>query len=200
MNDIFNPPSKSTKKLGIDLDDVLNTFNPDWIDLYNKKYGKKFGVHLQEKDITDWDLHKFVHKDVNLFQEFILQPSFFLNSGVQKNAVKCVDKLLDVFEEVYIVSASHFSTVPFKAEWIVKNLPNFPIKNFIPCYKKYMINIDGLVDDGYHNLETFPRKRILFDKPWNRQYQNEANGKDMIVVNGWSKDSVNQIIKFMHEN
>jgi len=92
--------------------------------------------------------------------------------GVQPDAQEVTKELLNYFD-IYVVSASHFSTVHNKAEWLIEHFPHIPIKHFIPCYHKYMIRGDILIDDGIHNLKDFCGTRILFDQPWNRQYQTE---------------------------
>ena len=46
------------KRLGIDLDDVLNCFNEGWIAEYNKRSGDALTV----EDITAWDIKAKVER------------------------------------------------------------------------------------------------------------------------------------------
>lgn len=43
-------------KIGIDLDNVLNNLNQEWIKLYNNDYDDNLAI----EDIKDWNLHKYV--------------------------------------------------------------------------------------------------------------------------------------------
>lgn len=198
--EVWNMRTNKKRILLSDLDDVLNTFNPHWINQYNKKYKQ----NLTESDIADWDLHKFTLPNVDVFKEFIYKKhlfkknNFFRTVRVQPYAQEVTRELLKYFD-IYEVSASHFSTVEDKAEWLVENFSHIPIKNFIPCYNKNMIKGECLIDDGYHNLINFDGKRILFDKPWNRQYQNDKfiDKNDIKVIRGW-KD-YEGIIKYIYE-
>lgn len=182
------------KTLLLDLDDVLNTFNSDktgWIKLYNDKYGdkhiEKYGTLLQTDHIIDWDLHKFTLPNVNVFDEFIYTNNFFRGVGVQPYAQEVTREMSKYFD-IYVVSASHFSTVPDKAEWLLEHFPHIPIKHFIPCYNKYMIRGDILVDDKFDNLINFDGERVLFNRPWNKQYQNDEllKSHSIEVMNDWT--------------
>lgn len=186
--------SNKRRILLLDLDDVLNTFNSDstgWIKLYNDKYGnehiRQYGTLLKTEHIVDWNLHKFTLPGVNVFNEFICNNNFFRRVGVQPYAQEVTREMVKHFD-VYVVSASHFSTVPDKAEWLLEHFPHIPIKHFIPCYNKFMVKGDVLLDDGYHNLINFNGTRILFSKPWNRQYQNDELLKlhSIEVMSSWA--------------
>lgn len=187
------------KTILVDLDDVLNTFNSastGWVKLYNDKYGdkhiEKYGTLLQTEHIVDWDLHKFTLPGVDVFKEFIYKKhifkknNFFRSVGIQPYAQEVTRELSNYFD-IYVVSASHFTTVPDKAEWLLEYFPHIPVKQFIPCYNKYMIRGDILIDDKFDNLINFDGKRVLFDRPWNRQYQSEEllKSHNIEVMNGW---------------
>ena len=166
-----------------DLDDVLNCFGDYWIPIYNEKSGDNLTVDR----ITDWNLSRFVlpeWKEKIFSKEIVLQDGFFLNIPIKEYAVEfmeyCCQRL-----ETYIVSASYPETVNDKAKWIMRNFPFFDIKRFIPCYDKFMIKGDLMVDDGVHNLETFDGLGLLMDRPWNRRHNKHARFYDLREVVEW---------------
>lgn len=187
------------KRLLLDLDSVLNDFVQSLCCSYNQNLEDcESTVNLS--DITDWDLNNSFKKPswelrgekYDILKEIALKNNFFKTVPVKEGAVWAT-KELSRYVDLYVVSASHFSTVADKAEWLLSNFPHIPIKNFIPCYDKSLIKADGLVDDGLHNLYNFEGKKFLFDRPWN--HERTALGYDYIKIYEWNKTSVDIILQ-----
>mgnify|MGYP000121489099 CR=1 FL=1 len=154
------------KRLGIDLDDVLNCFNEGWIAAYNNLSGDALTV----EDITAWDIDRFVKPKWKgrIFPEIVLKPGFFAGLPEREGAADFLKWACARFDTC-IVSASQCATVPEKAEWLRAHFPFFQLENFIPCWDKSLLRLDFLLDDGPHNaLACCENARVLlFDRPWN---------------------------------
>ncbi|MDR1631248.1 MAG: hypothetical protein LBS36_13705 [Oscillospiraceae bacterium] len=159
--------------LSIDLDDTLSCFNEHWISIYNQKSGDNISIDK----ITDWTLTQFVlpeWEDKIFSREIVYSKDFFLNVPIKEDAVDFMKWACEKYD-VSIVSASYFETVPDKAKWIIKHFPFFDIRNFIPCYYKYKIGADIMIDDGVHNFNRFEGKKYLIDRPWNKKFKEYDN-------------------------
>jgi 5'(3')-deoxyribonucleotidase len=57
------------------------------------------------------------------------------------------------------------------------------------------LDLDILIDDGLHNLENFKGKKVVFDRPWNKDstifncdYRMKMWNEDMLtVIKIWQK-------------
>lgn len=55
-----------------------------------------------------------------------------------------------------------------RADQIKKFFPEIPEKNIIPAYRKDIVDLDFILDDGAHNiLASNVKYPVLFRKPWN---------------------------------
>ena len=154
----------SKLKIGIDLDDTLNCLSRSWINAYNKEYSD----NLPLSDIKSWDIAKYVKPECgkDIFK-FLFIPGFFKNLDVQPHAVEVVKWLCETYD-VYIVSAAHYAVCGDKGAWLEEHFPFINYQNVIFCTNKSLMNLDYLIDDGSHNLETFNGKGLLFDSHHNQ--------------------------------
>lgn len=184
------------KSIGIDLDSTLNNLDDKWLELYNKDYNDK----LTKDNLTSWNITSIVKPECgDKIHDYLLQPGFFKNLGMQPNAYE-VTKWLSKLFDLYIVTAYHPKTCLDKALWVEKYLPQIPVRNIIFCNHKGLIKTNFLIDDGGHNIEDFSVSNkfgtpIVFDAPWNR-YLDNVNGIKFIRVKDWLeiKEVVSELI------
>jgi 5'(3')-deoxyribonucleotidase len=143
------------------------------------------GSHLQESDITEWEMTKFVppeHKEliIDLLNNKLLWESVtpLTDSRMYMNLL---NKDEDV--EIYVVTDTSPETTKIKMDLLHKYYQSFDMKNVIVTSHKDMINLDILVDDGVHNLINGSYKKVLLDYPWNR-YIND-NQYEIVRVKNW---------------
>ena len=166
------------KKLGIDLDDTLNNLCAHWVELYNKDYNDT----LTEFDC--WDVVSCVKPECGVrIYDYLLTPGLFYNLEIKPNAVEVIDYLLEYFD-IYIVTAYKPETCMDKVNWLKKYLPNINHNNVIFMNNKSLLNLDYLIDDGGHNIQSFKQTGIIFDMPHNRNMVNDGFF-DYIRVNNW---------------
>jgi 5'(3')-deoxyribonucleotidase len=172
------------KSIGIDLDSTLNNLDTVWLEVYNKEYNDNLTV----KDLTSWDIASIVKPECGqkMF-DYLLEPGFFKNLGIQPNAYEVTKWLSEQFD-LYIVTAYHHKTCADKAEWVEKYLPHIPTRNIIFCNHKGLIKTNMLIDDGGHNILDFSESNkfgtpILFDAPWNQHLGNNfIRAKDWLEI------------------
>ena len=165
------------KKLTIlvDMDDVLENLVECWVDELNKKCGSS----LCEEDITDWRIAKFFP---SLTNEDLFSP---LNTAEFWGKIAPMQNAQDI-HTIRIVTASHYATVPAKIKRLLEMYPYLKWEDVIVASDKSLIFGDIMIDDGTHNLEvTSCGLAVLFDRPHNRSYNDEAAG--MVRVETWDE-------------
>lgn len=156
------------KKLTIlvDMDDVLENLVECWVDELNKKCGSS----LCEEDITDWRIAKFFP---SLTNEDLFSPlntaEFWGKIAPMQNAQDILKKLIDDGHTIRIVTASHYATVPAKIKRLLEMYPYLKWEDVIVASDK------SLICD----------LAVLFDRPHNRSYNDEAAG--MVRVETWDE-------------
>lgn len=156
----FSNRMSNIKTIALDFDDVITPTLEEALNIYNKKYNKC----IRTEDITSWDLNKEI---VECFKEID-----FSKIKCKFNSLIYIKELL-LMTNVIIVTASCPETYLKKYYWILNNLPEFNINNFICCSNKEYIDADILVDDREYNLDKFTdsspnKKGILFCMPHNK--------------------------------
>ena len=167
-------------RIGIDLDDVINDLVFKWIECYNKDYNDTLSI----EDIKSWDIADYtkIGKD---FYKYLGDGKLFKSLSINDGAAKIIERLCKD-QEVYIVTANasyNTGVCDDKVNFVKKFMPFFPIKNIIFINNKSLLDLDVLIDDGLHNFEGFKGFKIIFDRPWNQDYDIENSFR----MNEWSE-------------
>lgn len=174
-------------RIGIDLDDTINNLVDFWIDRYNKDYSD----NLKIDDVKTWDIADYTKIGKSFYA--YLDSGIFKNLSIKDGAANIIEKLCEQ-HEVYIVTANasyNKGVCDDKINFIKKFMPFFPIKNIIFIQNKSLLDLDILIDDGLHNFDGFKGRKIVFDRPWNRDYKEhhwrmtEWNEKLINAINLW---------------
>lgn len=156
-------------KIGIDLDSVLNNLEDVWLAHYNRDYNDC----MIPEDLVSWHIHELVKPECGeKIYDYIKQKHFFLQMKPKPNAINVTKWLCDL-ADVYVVTASEPFTVEDKCKWLQRYYPHIPLERVIISHQKSMINVDYLIDDGAHNIISFPRTAIVFDMPHNRHLKHK---------------------------
>jgi len=158
------------KKLGIDLDTTLNNLNEVWLERYNQDYGDNLTEWI------GWDIHNHIKSECgHKIYNYLKEPDFFYNLDIRENAAEVIDYLLEYFE-IYIPSAYVAEACLDKVKWINKYLPNIKTENIIFINDKSLLELDYLIDDGPHNIQTFSpfKDAIIYDMPYNRYLDHDG--------------------------
>lgn len=167
----------------IDMDDVLELLSEHWVEVLNER----FGTSCTREDMHQWDVEKTFtgHSREEVYSP-LSEPGFWKGVKPMPGAVEAVQQLLSEGIEVYVVTTSYYKMLEEKMEDVLfKYFPCLKWGNVVVTSNKSLINGDILIDDGIHNLRSGAFIKVLFDAPWNREFDAEANG--MIRVHNWDE-------------
>lgn len=173
----------------VDIDDTISNFGEVLIRELNNIYNTSF----TKEDMNNWEWLKDNFKNPWIPTE---SKEFWDKVSIDKDAINCLEKLVQKDEEVYLVTASFPNDMlGYK---IRKTLENFNQKyinekNVIVCYDKSLIKGDFRIDDGIHNLYS-ESLNILLTQPWNKNF-NERKSKALTIrKNNWKE--INNLFNF----
>lgn len=191
--------------IGIDLDDVLLSFNESFLPYHNKKYG----TSIRKDDITDFGLEKFLNCSVDemlaRFTTYFTSEEHADSSPVE-GAVEAVITLAQK-HNLYVITAKPATLAESTRKWLDVHFPNVlprihfadHVGNTTQKRKKSEIcqelGIDILIDDAIHNANDAAgvvKKVFLFSQPWNKT---ETHLKPNVIrVHSWAEivESINK--------
>lgn len=152
--------------IGIDFDDVISNTLDVWVDWLNRKHG----LSVKLSDITHWKLLEiFPTLTKAELYEPLNTPEFWDDVSIKAGAQKVIETLIADGHSVYIITSSHYETLPYKFNrCLFKYFPYLSKENIIIAYNKSLIKADLLLDDGEHNLKDFSGIKVIFDMPHNK--------------------------------
>jgi 5'(3')-deoxyribonucleotidase len=174
--------------IAIDMDDVLNTLMPTWLDAYNREYGDTRAV----TDITNWDVWKHVKRECGQKIYDYHTPDLFLACAPMPGAQRVTQKLINDGHDLLVVSACwNPLNEAAKRQWLSEHFPwlnqdrcHFMLKGRAKCEHR----ADVLIDDGLHNFQGWPSGTIglVFDQPWNQVQAGATYDIPLVRVFTWS--------------
>lgn len=177
-------------KILVDADDVLENLCEVWVGELNRIYG----TSVELCNIKEWDMQLVFPQ---LTREEIYAP---INDDSFWDKLKPIDgsqAALEHFQEngheVFIVTATDPRYSKHKIEVLLNMFPTIDIDHIILTHIKQMVNGDVLIDDGIHNLIGGNYKKILVDRPHNRNIDDTAYG--IYRVKSWTE--IEEIINRM---
>jgi len=161
-----------SKTLAIDLDSVLADVVVTWVNEYNILKNSD----IAKEDIVAWDIHTLlpiteiesnsIFSDVWIHRWKDIPPT-------QNNIGKIIEKLKTENYRISILTRRDRKTIPYVYNWLEsKNIDCDDLIYIFDSTPKSIYPFDILIDDAPHNLAgiKFPKKAILFDQPWNRNF------------------------------
>lgn len=180
-------------RIGIDLDDTINSLVERWIEKYNENYNDSVKI----KDIKSWDIGDYTKAGKD-FYRYLGDGETFKNLSIKDGAANIIEKLCKQ-HEVYIVTANasyNTGVCDDKVNFIRKFMPFFQIKNIIFINNKSLLDLDILIDDGLHNFHGFKGTKIVFDRPWNYKDDKFDQGYDFRVFK-WDENILDIINNYV---
>jgi len=152
--------------IGLDFDGTINNMLDTWVEWLNKKHG----TDVKVSDITDWELAKaFPDLSKRELFEPLNTPEFWYYVTIKPGAVEIIEKLIQDGHKIYIVTSSHYRTLPAKLDnCLFAHLPFLKKEDIIITYDKSLIKCDILLDDAEHNLINFRGIKVLFNALYNK--------------------------------
>ena len=153
--------------LCFDLDGVCCDLASKWLAVYNRDWHDTLSLD----DITEWEWDRFVKPECGFrVYHYLSRPGFFADLAPLPGAVESLRRLQQRCELV-VVTASPRPAMADKAAWVRHHLPFVPKHNLVITHRKDLVRGDIMIDDAPRNLRHFAGERILFDYPYNRDFQ-----------------------------
>ncbi len=150
-------------KIGLDVDDILFSCNEYAVALANEEYG--FAPPMTVEEIRSWGK---TGKRTDLLLKYYRREDFVRNQPLLPGAAEFV-KALSERAEVFFITALPPELMGIRAARLMEAFPMVPGENIIMGFRKELMNMDMLLDDGGHNISAsgsaYP---VLMRKPWNR--------------------------------
>lgn len=170
-------------KIGVDLDNTLNTMCETLLSIYNEDADDD----LMLSDITDYKIDTFVKPDwQDKITTYFSDDLLWNKVGTVPMCQKYVKQLLDDGHEVYVVTSSHLYDMPVKYKWIKRKFPFIDRRNIITIQDKKLLKLDVLVDDYAENLYGGNFKKILLAYPWNENAENSMR-EGIVRCKDWAE-------------
>jgi 5'-nucleotidase len=168
-------------RLNCDIDDVLLPLVPAWL----KKYNRKYKDNLKVEQILDWNIDRFVKGECgSKIYEFIENPKIYNKIKPMPYALEGIDAFRELGFEIIYCTHSTVGAAGRKFIWLKDNGFWKEGDHYVETKSKHIIRADVLIDDNFSHIEKFQgRMPLLFDMPWNRQYNipNRMSGWKEII-------------------
>lgn len=168
-----------TKIAIIDVDDVCAELITGWLGRYNSAYHD----HLAPRDITSWNVDKFVKDECKGKMYALLSSDLYDSIKPVRGALEGVNGLRKLGFRVVFCTALVMRTAGRKFQWLNDNGFSVDQHDYIECSDKSLVMGDIMFDDRYENARDFTGLGVLFTKPWNASadYENRAkNWKEFL--------------------
>ena len=158
-------------RVGLDVDDVLLPCVELAVEWANRDY--HFEPPITMDEVKTWS-KSGTRTDFNRLDFFEAQTPL-------EGAKEFVRKL-SKRAEVFAVTAIKPIYMGIRSAQLTKFFPEIPEVNYIPAYRKDVVELDFLLDDGAHNiLASNVKYPVLFRRPWN------ANMTGTLAVNSYDE-------------
>lgn len=165
----------------VDMDDTIENLGLAWVEYLNRKYDKNVDWFSKR----EWDMQVY-YPDLTVEQIYgaLNDEELWDNVTVKENAPYYLQKLIDEGNEVYIVTASWYTTIKTKFErCLSKFFPFIKWDQVIVVSNKHLIKGDILVDDNPEHLVDGDYFGILFTAPHNIDY--DDSDSNIVRVDNW---------------
>lgn len=148
----------------------------DWVKRILEWYNEDKGTSFTKTDIKTWNMTMNLGPESEDFLRSSMRyPELYRDLDPIECSLKGVKKLIDNGHDVIIATAvPKCAGIAYhgKLEWLRRNMPFFPLNNFIAIQRKDLLDADVLLDDGLHNISQWVkmdnRIGVVFDNPWNK--------------------------------
>lgn len=158
----------------VDMDDVLELLVSGWTAYLNEKHG----INVDPNDVNDWDI-TLAFPMLTSEQIYAAEQDDHLWDYVEPmpGAPETLKRLIDEGHTLYVVTSSYYQTMKSKMDNVLfRYFPFLKWEQVIVTFNKQMIKGDVLIDDGPHNLIGGSYRKILFDRPHNRNFNESLYG------------------------
>lgn len=179
--------------IGCDIDNIICQTTKSVLNIHYKNSGEK----LKLSDITDYYIEKFVSLQYREdFYKIFLDKRVWKNIELLPNCIETIRKLDQAKHEIWFITSTEPANINGKYKFLQRTFPYINVRKRLittPC--KQMINVDILIDDAVHNVINAPYYSILFNYPWNVNFDDVSDDKIFRVFDWTQVESVVDLIE-----
>jgi uncharacterized protein len=177
-----------TKTFALDFDSVLADTMVIWVEEYNERHR----TNITKNDISAWDISKILPisvEEISKLFNYVWEYRWKEIPPCELDQNRTIKKIHESGFRISILTKRERPTVSYVAKWLDHH--DIFSDDLIFVYDatpKSEYPFDFILDDSPTNLidTTAPKIGILFDQPWNKDFQWPLRIKSL--------DEVNQII------
>lgn len=180
-------------RICVDFDETLFPTLEKALEIYNKKYNDNITID----QIITYNIYECLpEKTANNILNMFYKEELYTGLRPYKNATHVL-KNLSENNDIFIATASDFSTMLWKEQLIKQYFPFIPTKNIIKICDKELLMVDILIED---NIDTLIKhhyaERVCIDRPWNH-YLLKDYAYNIFRAEDWSEmlNIINKIKK-----
>lgn len=160
-------------RIFIDMDDICVNLLHEWLINLNQLPGV---VPKTEADIVDWDMRlAYPMLTSNQIYGPLYDSEMWKRVQPVEDAYKYLKKMIEDGHHLYIATASYPDSYFIKTtNCLLKHFDYLTPENIICIHDKFLLDGDILFDDYHENLRKFKGIKVLRDKPYNRNCDNEC--------------------------
>lgn len=160
----------------VDVDDVAMDLCGAWCEYLNAHYG----TDVEPSHLTSWDMRdNFPTLTEKEIFGALRDPDLFRSEGMVFGAAAAIQKLTEAGADVYFVTATHYKTPKAKFKRLFAFFGGIvDPSRLIVCHDKRMVRGSVLIDDNPDNLKGGEYRKILFDRPHNRGFDEKTIGAE----------------------
>lgn len=157
------------KTIAVDVDGVCADLHVEWL----RRYNAEFNDSLTVEGIHQWDMVPAVKPECGKqIYKYLRDPDIYEKVPPIAGALEGVTKLRDDGWRVVFVTSCVKGMADQKWEWLERHdfLPKgaYSQADLVIAHDKSLIRADALLDDYNGNLDSWMRRGILLDAPYNR--------------------------------
>lgn len=185
------------KKAIIDLDDVLA------LDAFLNALNDFNNSNFTYDDVKGYYVESLIKEEkIAEFRKFMRETNIYKYARVAPNSKEVLMQMMLEGYDIYPTS-KYYSDIdqiiipellPYKCEFLQRNYPFIPTKNYIFINDKLMMDADLRIDDSINNLNS-EGINLLFSAYHNKNITSEElENKQILRVNDW-EDIGNKVLK-----
>ena len=185
------------KKAIIDVDDVLA------LDAFLNALNDFNKSNFKYEDIKGYYVESLIEEEkITAFRKFMREIDIYKYARVAPLSKEVLMQMMLEGYDIYPTSKYYSDIdntlmsylIPYKCEFLQKNYPFIPIKNYTFINDKLMLDADLRIDDSINNLGGNGIK-LLFSAYHNKNIENEElENKQILRVSDWN-DIGNKVLK-----
>lgn len=159
------PMKKETKIIFVDVDDVCARLSEVWLGRYNKDYND----NLTDKDLTDWNIDKFVKPECGLkIYHYLKDPGIYDEVVPRDGSIEGVNILRELGYKVLFATSCPIEVAGRKFHWLKQYDYIKKERDYIEIRDKSLLKGEYMLDDSYDNVSGFTGYSYLLTRPWNK--------------------------------